>query len=251
MEDDDLAWSKDSNNIVAAPNAAGEFPKALTGISVDLVQGNPPKVTGVPLRALYQSQCIPTGACAPLTGITLQVPFELETDPSSISFPIFRVTDNGKPAGGVGLRPIADNVHVLNLCDDTQTFVSAAYSVPQDVCASVVMGQNKLNSLYNLAHGGEELAMWVYGMGAKTEQAANCCMTPEQLSKPVQTFMLNFDFRANAPASPAIAGIGLTGTPNFAVYVGGLYQVNFRLPAVPADVPRCDTRLLEGRVNQH
>ena len=102
------------------------------------------------------------------------------------------------------------------------------------------MGQNKLNSLYNLAHGGEELAMWVYGMGAKTEQAANCCMTPEQLSKPVQTFMLNFDFRANAPASPAIAGIGLTGTPNFAVYVGGLYQVNFRLPAVPADVPRCD-----------
>lgn len=52
-------------------------------------------------------------------------------------------------------------MHVLNTCDDTQTYISAAYTIPQDVCAPVVMVNNKLNSLYNLAHGGDQLAAWV------------------------------------------------------------------------------------------
>jgi hypothetical protein len=112
--------------------------------------------------------------------------------------------------------------------------------VPQNICAFAVMGNGALNSLYNLAHGGDELAMWLYGMGARTAQAPNCCNSPDQLSQPVQPFTLNFDFRPNAPAFPAVAGFGLSGPPLFAAYVGGTYQVNLAVPPVPAGLPACD-----------
>ena len=136
---------------------------------------------------------------------------------------------------------MSDNVHVLNTCDDSQVFVSAAVSVPQTVCASVVMGGNALNSLYNLAHAGDPLAVWLYGMGAKTQQPTDCCNSPDQLSRPVQDFQLNFDFRPNAPAFPAVSGFGVTGAPQFAAYVGaGMYQLNFTVPPIPAGLPACD-----------
>jgi len=208
---------------------------------VDLVRGNPPKTTKLPLRALYQYQsCTQLSDCVPLTGITLQLPFELETQQNT-GIPALRVTQNGKAAGGVSLRPLADNVHVLNTCDDSQIFISAAYSVPQNVCTPVVMVNNQLNSLYNLAHGGDQLAMWAYGLGAKTEQSPQCCNSPEQLAKPVQQVTFNFDYQANAPASRAMPGLGQTADPTFAAYVGGgVYQLNFVIPAPPADLPACD-----------
>lgn len=226
------------NQVVATPQD-GEFPKVLNGISVDLVEGA--KTTSLPIRAIYQGYCGQTGDCSTLTGITLQMPFELTASPQSGKLPALRVSENGKPAGGVLLRVVPDNVHVLNTCDDTQIYVSAAYSVPQDVCASVVMHDGKLNSLYNVARGGQEVALWAYGLGAKTEQSAQCCNSPEQFAKPVQPFKLNFTFGANVPPTRALTGVGLTADPSFAAYVGGgMYQLNFALPAVPADLPACD-----------
>jgi hypothetical protein len=100
---------------------------------------------------------------------------------------------------------------------------------------------NALNSLYNLAHAGDQLAVWLYGMGAKTQQAPDCCNSPDQLSKPVQSFQLNFDFRPNAPPFPVVPGFGLTNAPLFTAYVGGgLYQMNLAVPPVPAGLPACD-----------
>jgi hypothetical protein len=111
------------------------------------------------------------------------------------------------------------------------------------------MVQGKLNSLYNLAHGGDELVMWLYGLGAKTEQLAGCCNTPDQLSKPTQPFELNFDFRPNAPASPAVAGFGLTASPLFAAYIGvGTDQVNFKLPPTPAGLLACDGQKIKSNL---
>ncbi|MBZ5619959.1 MAG: hypothetical protein LAQ69_14740 [Acidobacteriia bacterium] len=136
---------------------------------------------------------------------------------------------------------MSDNMHVMNTCDDSQVYISAAYTVPQSVCADVVtVGSGALNSLYNLAHGGDELAVWLYGMGAVTPQAPNCCSSPDQLSKPVQQFALNFDFRPNAPLSPVVPGFGLTSAPLFASYAGSPYLVNFAVPQVPAGLPACD-----------
>jgi hypothetical protein len=78
-------------------------------------------------------------------------------------------------------------------------------------------------------------------MGAITQPGPNCCATPDQLSKPAQQVQLNFDFRPNAPASPAVAGFGVTAAPLFVAHVGaGTYQINFLVPPVPAGLPPCD-----------
>jgi hypothetical protein len=62
-----------------------------------------------------------------------------------------------------------------------------------------------------------------------------------QLSNLVQPFLLIFDFRPNAKASPAVPGYGVTSAPLYAAHVGeGTYQVNFVVPAVPAGLPACD-----------
>jgi hypothetical protein len=230
------------SNVVAAPNPLG-FPTTLNGISADLVQGNPATTTSLGLRALYQTNCIPADACNRVTGITLQIPFELDSDYAAKgnTIPVIHINENGKRVGGVALRPVSDNVHVLNTCDDTQVYVSAAYSVPQNICTPVVMVGNQLNSLYNLAHGGDVLLMWVYGMGASTPTPPNCCNDPSQLPRPLQSFQLNFDFRPNVPASPAVAGFGVTAAPAAVAFVGGgMYQVNFTVPPVPAGTPACD-----------
>jgi hypothetical protein len=223
------------SDIVAVAGPSG-LPHTLGGISVDLIQGANGTATSLGLIAIFQTRCV--DPCSPVTGITLQIPFDLPMD--SIALPSLRISENGKPAGGVLLLPVTDNVHVINTCDDSRIFISAAYSVPQNVCASDVMHGGFLNSLYNIAHGGDQAAVWLYGMGAKTEQPANCCSSPDQLSKPVQSFLLNFDFRPNAPAVPAVPGFGLTAAPLFAAYVGGPYQVNFAIPPVPAGLPACD-----------
>ena len=229
-------------NVVATPGPTG-LPYVLNGISVDLVQGNPATTISLALRALYQTHCAPADACTRVTGITLQVPFELEADyfAKGDPLPVVRISENGKQVGGVILHPVTDSVHVINPCDDSQIFLSAAFSVPQNICSPMVMVGSLLNSLYNLAHGGDELAVWLYGMGAITQSGPNCCGFPDQLSKPVQQYQLNFDFRPNVPASPAVAGFGVTAAPLFAAHVGaGTYQVNFLVPPVPAGLPACD-----------
>jgi hypothetical protein len=220
--------------VTATPSSTG-YPATLNGISVDLVQGSPAATTSLGIHALYQDLCEPVGACSPLTGVTLQIPFELEAnfgaegDPP----PVLRVSQNGAVAGGIALLPVSDAVHVLNTCDDTQVYFSAAYSVPSDICAPAVMVNQQLNSLYNLAHGGEELAMWLYGLGAVTQAS-------QAAPLPVAQFQLNYDFRPNAPASPAVPGFGLTSSPVYVGYENLTYQLNFVLPPVPAGVPACD-----------
>ena len=225
---------------VLGPNG---YPLTLAGILVGLIQGKAATVTNLQLRGIYQTNCI--APCSPVTGITLQIPFELESNYAAAGDPPpqLRISQNGTVVGGVTLVPVTDNVHVLNTCDYDQIYISAAFSVPQNVCAAVVMGGAGiyLNSLYNLARGGDELATWVFGMGATTAPAANCCTSPDQLGKLIQPFLLNFDFRPNATASPAVPSYGVTAAPLFAAYVGGGdYQVNFAVPPVPAGLPECD-----------
>jgi len=122
------------SDIVAVAGPSG-FQHTLGGISVDLVEGANATATSLELRAIFQTRCV--DPCRPVTGITLQIPFDLPTD--SIALPWMRISENGKPAGGVLLLPVTDNVQVINTCDDSRIFISAAYSVPQNVCASDVM----------------------------------------------------------------------------------------------------------------
>jgi hypothetical protein len=112
-----------------------------------------------------------------------------------------------------------------------------------------VLDRGKLVSLYNLAQAGDEAAMWLYGLGFITNLTGPCCSSSDQLSKPINQFELNFDFRPNAPASPAVAGFGVTGSPLFAAYVGaGTYQINFTVPPKPLGTPACDGRVVTSNL---
>lgn len=226
--------------ITVPPTPTG-WPTSISGITVELVQGNPPVTMPVEIRAVQQAVCGQPEICSPITGITLQVPFALAGMP--FQFPALRVSEGGNVVGSVLLRPVPDRVHILNTCDGTLISVGAASSVPQDVCAAAVMGAGRLNSLYNLAHTGDALMMWAYGLGALQRPVpVPCCSNPDDLPQPpVQPFQLNFDFRPNAPASPPVPGFGITASPNFAGYTGaGTYQINFVVPTIPPGVPACD-----------
>ena len=225
---------------VTAPTADG-WPNSVAGVAFDLVQGNRPSVTPVAVRGIQQTQCGPSEVCSLLTSATLIIPFTLHSNYASLGEPPpqLRISENGITVGTVLLRPVSDFVHVLNTCDGTLVYLSAAYSVPQDVCTPAVMVGDKLNSLYNLAHAGDQLAMWLYGLGPISAGSGGAVL-PENLAKPVQSFQLNFDYRPNVPASPAVPGFGVTAAPVFAAYTGGTYQINFVVPPVPAGTPACD-----------
>src|SRR5579863_6932044 len=84
---------------LAAISGPDGYPYTLNGISVDLVQGTPAAVTHLQLRAAYQTNCI--APCSRVTGITLQIPFELETNAFAKGDPApqLRVSENGNPVG--------------------------------------------------------------------------------------------------------------------------------------------------------
>jgi uncharacterized protein (TIGR03437 family) len=216
---------------------AGGWPHSIHGVSVDLVQGDPTTITPVELRAIQQGFCAVPAACSSSTGITLQIPFTLQ--PDTARFPYLRISENGTAVGAVMLRTVSDKIHVVNTCDSTQIKVGAASSAPPDVCTPAVLVNGSLNSLYNLVRSGDQLAMWTYGLGELKQPPV--AESRDQLPKPIANVQLNFDYRPNAPASPAVGGYGLTAEPLFVGYAGaGLYQVNFTVPPGPHGVPACD-----------
>jgi len=225
---------------LARPTATG-WPNSIRGVSVDLVQGDPTTVTPVELRAIQQGFCAVPEACSTNTGITLQIPFTLQ--PRTAQFPYLRISENGTAVGAVMLRPVPDKIHVMNTCDGTQIQVGAASSAPLDVCTPAVLVHGGLNSLYNLVRSGDQLAVWAYGLGVLRQQppSASSPTSPDQLPKPITNVQLNFDYRPNAPASPAVPGYGLTAEPLFVGYAGaGAYQINLAVPPGPSGVPACD-----------
>jgi hypothetical protein len=214
---------------LAVPTSEG-LPKSLLGITVDLVQDK--TVTPVDLRAIQQAYCAVEEACSTVTQITLHLPFSLQAGPPT---PYLRISENGTAVGAVMLTAVSDRIHVLNTCDATLIQVGAASSAPPDVCTPAVMVNQKLNSLYNLVRGGDVVGAWAFGLG---NLAALTVVTG---LPPVPNIQLNFDFRPNAPASPPVAGFGITATPIYYGYTGGgLYQVNFAIPPVPSGLPACD-----------
>jgi len=209
------------------------FPLSLGGITVDLIQDQPASVTPVELRGVQQAFCMRPDICNSVTGITVRVPFALSNMPGNS--PMLRVSEGGQVVGTVLLRAVSDNIHVLNTCDGTLIYISAAYSVPGDICAPVALNNLKLNSLYNLAHSGDGVAAYAYGLGALANGNVDA---PSQLA---QSFQVSLDFRPNAAASRVGSGFGLTAAPLFVGYTGGgTYQINFAIPSIPDGLPACD-----------
>ena len=234
------------------------LPTTLAGISVSLKQTYSPQgPIPVPLLAVFPvSTCANLQPCGRLTGITIQIPFELHLGtgfgPPRLDPPNFAqlvVSEDGTNGAAVELMPLDDRIHVLRV-DDTITGLgrpSPEFSLQQ---AIVTHADGKLVSQSNPAKPGETLVMWAVGLGLTKPAVKSGEATPA----PAPTFaevVIDFDFRYNAAPSPPlrrprsfplVAGLPATlaesvsSTPVFSGLAPGfvgLYQVNFIVPQPP------------------
>ncbi len=217
------------------PGPSG-YPLQINGLSIKVTDGG-----AAPLDAgliAYRR----TDGPKPVTSLTVVIPTQLAVHSSGwFAFTgSLTLSDNGVVIAEFPFRPVPDNVHFLNSCDETGIFVSILVDVPTvSDCIPVVINKSALvTTSANPIRPGDGVAAYLYGLGA-VELRDDPFRRPE----PVQSFDLHFDYRPNAPASRAVPGYGLTSKPFFAVgFPGGLYQVNFFVPPPPPgiDLPECD-----------
>jgi uncharacterized protein (TIGR03437 family) len=216
------------------------LPTTLGGISVSLQQGN--NTFQVPLLSVQQ--VCPTTPCAPLTVVTIQIPFEVFARCSLcgvVSVPgTLTVAQSGGGSGSILIGDfLLDYVHIPSMCDTTANPLSSP-----GTCAKLVThGNGTIVDGLHPARVGEELVMYAFGLGHTTPElkTGEAAPSPGPVIAP-DAFSLNFDFRVNAPPS-----LPLPNSPGVAhpLYVGavpgfaGLYQVNFVVPTTMPDLRPC------------
>jgi uncharacterized protein (TIGR03437 family) len=132
-------------------------------------------------------------------------------------------------------------VHVGNLCDIEISGSRACAATPL-----ITHADGTLVSMASPTKGGEEIVLWVMGLGATKPTVPTGQSSPQPGPVTQETFQLNFDYRPNAPPyrpACATAGACLEGQPVFSGLTpgyAGLYQVNFIVPPPPAGTPACD-----------
>ncbi len=217
------------------PVAVNGLPTEVAGISAEFVQG--PVSVQLEIRGVQQSPCPASGPCSPSTSLTIQIPYEL--NPDSASPALLRISEHSVAAADVALNGVTDSVHVINTCDQTGIYLSLAAEVPAGSCVPMVMhARGPRVSSSAPAVPGEELVVWVYGLGAVEHPIPEpCCASPDQLPLAVQPVNVNLSY-ADAGRFPLkrLARV----VPDYAGMVGsGIYQVQFAVPAVPADMSPC------------
>lgn len=231
------------------------LPTTLGGISVALYQAFGPSGRApepVPLLIVRPiSTClypIALAPCGSYVAITLQIPFDLTltccAQPPNRAFLV--VSENNVAGGAVELGINSYLVHVLNFCD-----VQALSSIVCGGAPAITHADGNLVSLINPAKSGEELVMYLFGLGATTPAVPTGQSTPMPAPTTQSQFQLNFSYAPNAPPSkqiivppacettptcPQLQPIFSGLTPGFA----GLYQVNFIVPSPPPGTAACN-----------
>jgi len=202
--------------------------------------------------------------CAPMTAITVQIPFEIELPCLACGIlysgspPELFVTANGAAGTPFPLSPQTDRVHILTACDTVVPDGSGSASSNGLPCSPLVThADGSPVAAWNPARGGEEIVAYAVGLGPTTpavptgQAAATATPTSETLA-------LDFDFRPDALATlpfpqlfiisarpflfPQAAPDGQPPAPLFSGLVQGyvgLYQINFVVPQPPLGVRAC------------
>jgi uncharacterized protein (TIGR03437 family) len=219
---------------------AGNWPTSLAGISVTIQQGK-----DIP-APIYEVNPIPTcGSCVAMTAITIQIPYGLITAcgpslnvcPDVVELTGFFVSESGVAGALSELTPLADQVHILTVCDTV--LPGGSGYVPGDglPCQpEVAHADGALVSEGRPAMVGEELVAYAVGLGA-TNPPVPAGQPATQPVPTAETFALAF-------TSPSFTGVALaravaplfTGlTPGYP----GLYQINFIVPPLPSGALPC------------
>jgi uncharacterized protein (TIGR03437 family) len=234
---------------------AGVMPNSLGGVTATLRQGTDHAAPLVDVRPVSTCPDLTSTpgqpACATLTAVTLQIPYELVplcalcARPSLLPAQLF-VTANGQNSAPIELNALADQTHVLTSCD--LLLIMPGTPPPQNTtglgCPPVVThSDGTMVTASSPANVGETLTAWAVGLG-QTNPGATTGQPSTSGSPTVQTFSLDYNYSVNAlptkpftgrpdakPPQPAFAGLA-----PFA----GLYQINFIVPPAPPNgTPRC------------
>ena len=223
------------------------LPTMLGGISASLDELGV-TITAAPILAVFPfSACqanIAPQPCGTITAVTLQIPFELQSNTGRSGPPFLAfltISDQLGHAASMELSPAFDQIHVVDFFD---TILGGDMSQPGSGVGVVTHADGSLVSTSKPAQPGEELVMYAVGLGATNPLVKTGAASPAPPVPTAQTFSLNFDYRQNAalpgpssasplfhPPSPVFAGL----TPGFA----GLYQINFVVPAPAYRVAPC------------
>lgn len=239
------------------------LPTTLANISVQLTQSATPQSLAVPLLAVRPVTTCTAGvslasaACGAFTVVTVQIPYELvpncqsgtQVCPSSatptINFAQLVVSENGVAGGAIGLNPVADQVHIANLCD-----IDTAEPSPCGNTPLITHGDGSIVSASNPASIGEEVVIYALGLGVARPAVPTGQATPAIAPEAPNVVEVNFEYGANEGPSRGLP-LSLTVcsttpncvfTPSFAGLTPGtvgLYQINFVIPGSTQGVIPC------------
>lgn len=215
-----------TGNLLAALNS---------GISAELDQTANPRQIAVPVYAVQQPKCLdPFSPCTPVTTVTVRIPFDMLAPADEFNIASLKIFDQGKSVGELALRPVADNIHFGNLCDQTAIMVSASPSGNAGCIPLLQHTNGSLVTAANPARWGEVVLGWAYGLGnANPSGPSGLEYRLSALAPTAQTFALGFNLQPNAAPNRPLARLGAASPAWTGIQDGtGLYHVNFVLPAV-------------------
>jgi hypothetical protein len=240
-------WVAGLNAIPSSPVNAASLPVTeLAGISLKVSQltygmGFPLPTLAVPIFSIQQSnQCYspytgqPTSSAPSclMTGVTVQLPFEMVVDPfTQPPYTTLTITQNGVAGPSWSVDTAVDNVHILTTCSGSQACITHA--------------DGTLVSANSLPVAGETLVLYLVGLGATNPLVPSGQVTPTP-APTASGFFVNLVFGGNAgPSDPGFRMNPAIGQPARVTFGGltpgqiGLYQINLQLPASFPTIPPC------------
>jgi uncharacterized protein (TIGR03437 family) len=168
------------------------------------------------------------GTCAPLTAITIQIPFELYPNvPDSRqpeNFAALTVLENGVAGQPIALHAAPDRIHILTSCDVTRAISPPCLPDIRHADGAVVTSANP-------AAPGETLTLLAYGIGQGSSVVATGAASPSP-TVPVSDVLVGFRYgTGQLTLHPA--------TVEFVPGEVGLYRATFQAPALTADASPC------------
>jgi len=234
------------------------LPTNFKGLSISLQRSGTAQSELLPLLRLdgLPSSCsgvivlanpIPCTPTDPVYDIWVQIPFDLVPNKSGVDNTgcptltcnlldaTLTVTEQSGIGTSLRVLPVIDQVHILNSCSDaigTVGLEGGSIYASYACVPAITHADGSWVTFAKPAKSGEELVAYAFGLGAPAVPFDTVSGTPPAGVALTQPFTISFPGIGTAAAKPDY--VGLVGGS------AGLYQVNFHVPSVPANIAPCN-----------